>query len=234
VNDLVTIVPSRGRPQAAAEMVTAFERTRTASTHLVFAVDRDDPKLEEYISLLLVAPRTWVDIFVAPAPSTMVKTLNAAALQFAPKSIAVAFMGDDHRPRTSGWDHHYLHALRMLNGTGMVYGNDLFQGVNIPTQIAITANIVRALGHMAPPTLTHLYVDNYWRDLGRAAECITYLPNVAVEHLHPFAGKAAMDDGYLRVNAPAMYDADGAAYRSYVADGHLTADIQKVRALRVP
>ncbi len=47
-------------------------------------------------------------------------------------------------------------------------------------------------------------VDNYWRDLGTAAGCLTYLPDAIVEHLHPSAGKAALDEGYGRVNAPEM------------------------------
>ena len=79
----------------------------------------------------------------------------------------------------------------------------------------MTADIVRALGHMAPPALTHLYVDNYWRDLGRACRCLTYLPVVVVEHLHPLAGKATWDEGYRRVNDRAMYDKDAAAYQAY-------------------
>lgn len=224
---LVTIVPSRGRPQAAREMVTTFRETCSSDPLLVFAVDRDDPTLEAYLDLLHPGQ---VDVYIAPAPSTMVKTLNAAALQYAPQAYAVAFMGDDHRPRTIGWDLAYLDALHGLE-TGIVYGNDLFQGQNIPTQVAMTADIIQTIGHMAPPTLTHLFVDNYWLDLGVDANCIRYLPDVIVEHVHPFAGKADVDDGYLRVNTPEMYAKDSAAYAAYM-DAHLLADIQKVKALR--
>lgn len=227
MNALVTIVPSRGRPQAARELVTTFRDTCQADTLLVFAVDRDDPDLEGYIDLMQPGQ---VDVYIAPAPSTMVKTLNLAALQYAPKAYAVAFMGDDHRPRTIGWDLAYLDALRGME-TGLVYGNDLLQGENIPTQVAMTANIVQALGHMAPPPLTHLFVDNYWLVLGKAAGRIRYLADVIVEHMHPFAQKAAMDDGYARVNASTMYAADGAAYTTYNDSGNLARDIAKVKNL---
>lgn len=224
---LVTIVPSRGRPQAAREMVTTFQQTCTAATRLVFAVDRDDPTLEEYITLL---QPDQVDVYIAPAPSNMVRTLNAAALQYAPTAYALGFMGDDHRPRTVGWDAQYLRVLRELR-TGIVYGNDLLQGEAIPTQVAMTSDIVKTLRHMAPPVLTHLFVDNYWRDLGRASGCIRYVPEVVVEHMHPFAGKADMDDGYARVNDAAMYSADGTRYAGYIS-GPMFADIAKVKALR--
>ena len=224
---LTVIVPSHGRPAAAVEVVAAFRETCIAATRLVFAVDADDPQLEEYLDLLTPGR---VDVYIAPAPSTMVRSLNAAALHYAPDTFALAFLGDDHRPRTAGWDHYYIHALRVL-GTGFVYGNDLLQGENIPTQVAMTADIVQALGHMAPPVLTHLYVDNYWKDLGQGADCLTYLPDVIVEHMHPYAGKAELDEGYRRVNARTMYAQDSAAYAVYT-NRHILGDIKKILALR--
>lgn len=215
MSDLVVIVPSRGRPHTVAEMAEAFDATCTADTWLCFAVDQDDPTADDYRCDDLG------DVSIAVfdhEPRTMVHALNRAALSYVdmPKpwpTAAVAFLGDDHRPRTVGWDRVYLDALAAR--PGIVYGNDLIQGANLPTQCAMSTEIVRALGYMAPPTLTHLYVDNYWLDLGRGAGCLTYLPDVVIEHLHPVAGKAEWDDGYRRVNDQAMYHADGAAYAAY-------------------
>lgn len=224
---LVVIVPSRGRPAAAAQLAQSFAATGAAS-RLVFAVDEDDPTRFAYAEALNHYPATTVHY--APAPSNMVKTLNVIASSYQHEAYALGFMGDDHRPRTREWDRLYVEALQKL-GTGIVYGDDLLQGARIPTQVAMTADIVRAVGHMAPPVLTHLYVDNYWKDLGQGAACIRYLPDVVVEHMHPVAGKAGWDEGHQRVNQPAMYEADGAAYRTYAAE-HLAADVAKVRALR--
>jgi hypothetical protein len=227
VTDLVVIVPSRGRPEAARELALAFTDT-VATARLVFAVDADDPTRFSYAEALNSYP--WTTVHLAPSPSTMVKTLNVTAGLFANEAYAIGFMGDDHRPRTRKWDKLYVEALREL-GTGIVYGDDLLQGERIPTQVAMTADIVRALGHMAPPTLTHLYVDNYWRDLGEAAGCLSYLPDVVVEHMHPIAGKADWDEGHKRVNAQAMYQRDAEAYGRYVTE-HFAADLAKVQALR--
>jgi hypothetical protein len=230
VTDLVVIVPSRGRPGAAVELAAAFAETESTS-RLVFAVDDDDPTRSRYLAALDAYPATTVH-FCLPLlpPSTMVKALNSAAGLYANEAYALGFMGDDHRPRTQGWDRLYVEALREL-GTGIVYGNDLLQGERIPTQVAMTADIVRAVGHMAPPTLTHLYVDNYWKDLGERAGCLRYLPDVVVEHMHPIAGKAAWDAGHVRVNQRSMYQRDSDAYADY-AGLHLAVDIEKVRALR--
>lgn len=214
--DLIVIVPSRERPTAARELAEAFAETVAADTHLWFAVDDNDPQLAEYKALVRekLGGAVWVE--VVSNPSTMVHALNEAARAVVDEApFAVGFMGDDHRPRTTGWDRAYLDALHEL-GTGIVYGNDLLQGENLPTQAAMTADIVAALGYMAPPTLRHMYVDNFWRELGRRADCLKYLPGVVVEHLHPAAGKADWDEGYARVNAPTVYAVDEDAFHQYL------------------
>lgn len=232
--DLVVIVPSRGRPELATALVQHFKQTCTANTRLTFAVDADDPTLSRY-PYELTAP--------VPQPSTMVRALNFAAtgvagLRAATETevswmdgtpFAVGFMGDDHMPRTYGWDERYLAALREL-GTGIVYGNDLFQGHRLPTQVAMTTDIVRAVGYMALPALTHLFVDNLWLRWGRSLDRIRYLPDVVVEHRHPVAGKAQWDDNYARVNSGEVAAHDEAVFNAYVAGG-LEADLAKIRAV---
>lgn len=224
--DLVVLVPSRGRPDAARALAWAFRTTCTADTLLTFVVDEDDPTRADYE---LVGTEQRCAVLFTPS-HTMVEALNLAAGHVAALDVfAVGFMGDDHMPRTRGWDSLYLEELRAL-GTGIVYGDDLLQGEALPTQCAMTADIVRALGYMAPPDLHHMYVDNFWRDLGAAAGCIRYLPDVVVEHMHPVVGKAPVDDGYLRVNDRAVYDADQRAYERYRAE-RFAEDVQKIRTL---
>jgi hypothetical protein len=223
------IVPSRGRPGTVHEMAKVFENTCTAKTFLLFAVDKGDPDRDRY----LLAAAEWpglADVRITPSRN-MVEALNDAARQVAAEGYyAIAFMGDDHRPRTKGWDSRYLAELRRM-GTGLVYGNDLVQGEQLPTQVAMTADIVRVLGWMAPPVLRHMYVDNFWRDLGVHAGCIRYLDDVVVEHLHPVAGTAEIDEGYKRVNADEVYSADQAAYLAFGRDGRFRAAVEAVRAL---
>ncbi|MFJ1664807.1 hypothetical protein ACIOK4_00170 [Streptomyces bottropensis] len=232
MHSLAVIVPSRGRPHTVAQLAEAFAETCSERTWLLFAVDEDDPQYLAYGDAVGEASAGGLRVqLVAQSGGTMVSALNHAAryLLAAPAPVvphAIGFMGDDHRPRTKGWDQAYLFALQAL--PGIVYGNDLLQGVNLPTQCAISAPIVRALGHMAPETLTHLYVDNYWRDLGRAAGCLSYLPDVIVEHVHPIAGKAEWDDGHRRVNRPALYERDRDAYAAYWAE-HQARDVLAVR-----
>lgn len=224
--DLTIVVPSRGRPAAVLQLANAFESMCTADTSLTVVVDADDPMMEEYCSLRMPVPVR----VMAQAQGTMVTALNVAAATEPERTFAIGFMGDDHRPRTKGWDQAYLDALRELK-TGIVYGDDLFQRGKLPTQCAMTSDIVRALGYMAPPALTHLFVDNFWLSLGEQAQCIRYLPDVVVEHLHPVAGKGQWDAGYKRVNDASMYHRDHAAFAEYCRTS-LQLDVQKVQALR--
>lgn len=232
--DLLVIVPSRGRPESVARVARAWEATGAfEDARLMFAVDADDPSVASYRHH---ARHLAGDVAVLDQPSwtPMVPKLNRVALTAAVGHGAIAFMGDDHLPRTPGWANRYLTELRAL-GTGIVYGNDGYQGERLPTQWAMTADIVRALGRMVPAPVEHLYCDNAILDLGRAAGCIRYLPDVLVEHMHPVAGKAADDDQYRRVNGRDQYRRDRAAYRQWSRSrSGLLADTAAVRALTRP
>lgn len=223
--DLLMIVPSRGRPHNIVALWDAWQATTTGAAELLVAADGDDPTLPGYLQ---VCEELQIDLVVGPR-LRMVPTLNKVAFEQAPHYFALGFMGDDHRPRTVGFDAHYLAALRTL-GTGFVYGNDLLAGERLPTQVAMTSDIVQALGAMVPAPVNHLWADNQWWDLGHAIDRIRYLPDVVVEHLHPIAGKAADDAGYREVNDPAAFEVDRMIYADWYAK-QFPADAEKLRAL---
>lgn len=218
---LVVIVPSRERPDAIRQLELEFAATCTERTTMLPVVDDNDPTRDAYPDY------TW------QAPSrNMVQALNWASAKLLRERapIAVGFMGDDHRPITRGWDSFYLEALEKL-GTGIVYGNDLLQGRKLPTQCAMTVDIVQTIGYMAPPAFGHLFVDNAWRAWGELAKCISYLPEVIIEHRHPLAGRSDWDDGYRRVNSDSQYRADRQRWSEYRRFG-LAEDVARISKLR--
>jgi hypothetical protein len=223
--DLLVIVPSRGRPENIAELWKTWQDTTTGNTALLVAADDDDPQLPGYRQ---VCDGWGIELVVGPR-LRMCPTLNKVAVERAPHHFALGFLGDDHRPRSRGFDERYLETLRDL-GTGFVYGNDLLAGERLPTQVAMTSNIVQALGAMVPASVHHLWADNQWLDLGQAIDRIRYLPDVVVEHLHPLNGKAASDAGYEEVNAPDAFEADRLVYADWYAK-QMPADIAKLKAL---
>jgi len=213
MRDLAVIVPSRGRPTAIVELAAAFEATQAAA-HLIVGVDLDDPALPGYRAAEDALPDVE---FVYGPRERLGPTLNRISAEAAQSYWAVGFMGDDHRPRTPGWDATMVAALRRL-GTGVVYGNDLLQGAALPTAVVMTSDIVQVLGWMVPPGMIHMYLDNFWKTLGEGIDRLRYLPDVVIEHMHPVAGKAAWDDRYREVNAQDVYTHDRRVFRAYLAE----------------
>jgi len=225
--DLTVFVPTRSRSKNAVDFGSNFTGLCDLSTELVFVLDEDDPELGDYLKR--IAGRWSVEV-VSSTQRGMVDALNVAyrRREFAGTlGFAVGFMGDDHRPRTEGWDAAYVNTLEDL-GTGFVYGNDLLQGQLMPTQVAFTADIARELGWMAPPCLHHLCVDLVWLEIGRALDKIIYLDDVIIEHMHPLAGKARMDRGYRVANSTVMARHDSAAYERYL-ETDFPGDVAKLK-----
>lgn len=222
---LLVIVPTRGRPQNAARLAKAFEETDSLNADLVFVADADDPELPAYHE---VAPRLLI-YGGGPEESGMTAPLNWAAGLYGDIYDYLGFMGDDHVPRTRGWDAHVLGALE-TGGPGVVYGDDLLQGAALPTAVFLPSRLVRALGFMAPAVLRHLYVDNFWLELGAATGGLRYLPDVVIEHLHPAAGKAPMDERYTAVNSAEADRLDRQAWHTFRDGGGLAGAVQRVRA----
>lgn len=227
MTEMAVIVPTRGRPQNIRRLMESWVATKATAT-LWLGVDADDETFDMKMVNGLIE-EFGIDVKISQDErTTMCGTLNALALRASVEYKFVGFMGDDHCPRTTKWDHAICQELM---DTGIVYGNDLMQGALLPTAVFMTSDIIRTLGYMAPKTFTHLHLDTVWKVWGEKLERLTYLPDVVIEHMHPQAGKADWDEGHIRVNAGDMWERDNAAYADYVDYGHLDRDVQKLMAL---
>lgn len=222
---MLVIVPSRGRPDNIKRLVQGFRDTAKAKTHLLVAVDEDDPELDGYLEIETEPPH--FDIVVGPR-LRLGGTLNELAPRYVDEYKIIGFMGDDHLPRTVKWDTSIFQAM---TPAGVIYGNDLFQGPNLPTAVFMNSSVIETLGYFVPRGLTHLYFDNIWKDWGEGTDQLTYLSDVVIEHLHPAAGKAENDERYTEVNSDTMYTADEARYREYHESGEFAADVAKLREI---
>lgn len=211
--DLWVLVPTRGRPANVDRLVRACAMTCTADTRLHFAFDDDDDRLQAGIDATAghrytVGPRNGLAGWTNDLAARHVRRGDAAAL---------ASIGDDMLPVTHGWDSALLAALPP--GGGMSWpdvqrGPEHGRDPSVPEAIVISAPIVAALGWMALPGCHHWYIDNAWRDLGRAADCITYCPGVVVRHLHPNVPGGDKPDRTYH-DAAERFDTDANAYRRW-------------------
>lgn len=224
MSDLCVLVPTRGRPHNAERLLHMWNDTvdTAVSTELLFLVDGDDPTLQGYLALS-------VPHIVIPRWMPMVPKLNAAAVKQADRHFALGFMGDDHLPRTPGWNVHVVRQLRK-RGTGIVYADDLYQRARLPTQWFMTSDIVQTLRRMVPAPVDHLYCDNAILLLGRGARCIDYLSDVVIEHMHPGTGKAENDAGYQRVNSRQQYRRDRVVFDKW-RRGNYARDLAALQRL---
>jgi hypothetical protein len=210
---MIVLVPSRTRPHNIARLRQAWADTR-ADADLMVLVDDDDPTLPDYGADVVVGPRRRIGPLLNQVAETLTDLYDV-----------IGFMGDDHVPRTPGWDTAILAASSPWS---VVYGNDLFQGERIPTAVFMGSALVRELGYFNPPGLDHLFLDNCWRHYGEVLGTLTYLPDVVIEHVHYMAGKALEDSGYREVNSHAMSTHDRQAFQEWIT-GPAGADLQRVR-----
>jgi hypothetical protein len=204
--DLLVIIPSRGRPDVIAELAEEFFINSVGFADLLIGTDDDDVDYPTVEGVLYErGPRLRLN-----------GTLNKLSVKYAGEYEYIGFAGDDHRFRTDGWDENILSTLDDMD-LGVVYGNDLLQGENLPTAVFMTSEIVKRLGYMSPPGLVHLYMDNFWLEIGKATN-IKYLHDTVIEHMHPLAGKADWDDRYLEVNSNEVAMHDRKEFERYMVE----------------
>ncbi|HXW33848.1 MAG TPA: hypothetical protein VEJ87_04660 [Acidimicrobiales bacterium] len=197
-------------------MFDAVQKTCRGDTQLLVCLDSDDASKYEPI------PGVW---YAIKEQRRLTAWLNDVARLYTADFRFFGSLGDDHLPVTMAWDIAVAKSLSNL-GTGLCYGDDLLQGKNLPTACFMTSNIVQTLGYMCPPTLIHMYADNFWLELGGALERIQYMPDVVIEHLHPSKHKASRDAVYDA--SEALMKRDKIAFDTYMGE-QFPKDVQKLR-----
>lgn len=224
MSDMLLVVPSRGRPENIRRLSEALLDT-DADLDFIVGVDDDDPKLAEYQEL---EKEYMFDLYVGPRRK-FAGTVNSIMMENHERYKYLSWMGDDHLPRTWQWDLKYRQELDKLS-TGVVYGDDLFMGEAIATELAFTSDIVGVLGYAIPPGFVHLYVDNYFMEMAKSIDKLSYLPDVIVEHLHPEAGTAVEDQTYREANSEANWTNDRIRFEKYMTE-ELASDTSKLKRL---
>ena len=228
LGDLLIIVPSRGRPQNIARLLDAVHENSRLRTHLHVAVDDDDPELSRYQYIMKHAGQDGDELETGKRQGLAAWT-NEIAVRRAGEYPFLASFGDDHLPRTKGFDRALTRAIAdMPGGTGFTYPWDGTRE-DVPEAVVMSSNIVQALGWMMLPDLKHFWVDNVWADLGAGAGCIRHLRAVAVDHLHPGAKKANGDKTYAESGKKIPEDRE--AYFAWRHSERFGEDIKAIIAL---
>lgn len=230
---IALLVPTRGRPRAVIELLASWRATTTGESSLVFAVDDDDPMAVVPQALAATVPNVLCMTGPRRTMGRWTNDLAALALQAPLSPTVFGSLGDDHRLEGE-WEAQVLAALDELPGrVGIVYGDDTHHGENLATSAFVTANIVATLGWMIPPGIEHLYADNAWLELGRAAGVLRYLPEMRIPHNHPAHEGLTFDQWdqtYREGTGDEAWERDGRAFDRWRAE-QLEHDAAEVRAL---
>lgn len=161
-----------------------------------------------------------VNYVIGPRPVRLGvnEKLNRVASQLKDNYDYVMWAADDTVVLTPEWDRLLVEAIEDVPN-GISYPDDLLQGERLPSNgTCFDASIIRKLGYLAPPTLLHLYIDNYWKRLGEMLGTLRYCENVKLEHNHYVNKKALVDSLYESVNAQWMYEHDRTQLALYYAN----------------
>lgn len=204
-NEVLLIVPSRKRQLKVVNFFNYFKDNSTI-TDLCLGLDDDD-----YFNYPV-----YEDVIYEINPNmNLCQKLNHISNKYASDYKYLAFMGDDHWIRTKNWDEKLVQSIEKIPN-GIAYGNDLFQGPNLPTFVLMDSSVIKTLGYMCPPKQKHLYIDNFWKDLGTKLNTLVYVSDVVVEHMHFVNKKSPVDEIYASVNAAEMYEHDRVMYEQYL------------------
>ena len=224
------VVPSRGRPENVKRLAEAWKKTE-ATADLWIVVDDNDWHRREYEKN--AEEYDYGYLIVENDTGGCAASLNAGLEILMDDEVHdhydyFGFMGDDHIPRTLFWDY-ILRLAIPYPSHGIAYGNDLFQSGNLPTAFIATRSIVDVLGGFTAPRTKHLYFDNLMKKLGEDINGLHYRHDVIIEHLHPVARKAQMDENYARVNSQAMYVHDLQVYEDFIASTEYAAIVAALK-----
>lgn len=178
---ILTICPSYGRPDELKKMMDSFYDTCMPINDLMVVLHPDDPQLPEYMKIC--APTHYL-----LNPGTVTECINKTFKDF-PDYTYYHLTNDDVIYHTASWDYKLSFFIEEY-GTGIAYGNDLFHKHELPTFPFISAKLAKAVGYLQEPSLNRYFGDLVWKELGNSANCLYYLKDVIIEHLHILAGKS--------------------------------------------
>lgn len=230
MSELTVLVPTRSRPQNVVPVIQAWHATGAFHVAtLVFGIDVDDSQYDKYVEISKQHPEPQFGLL--PEWQPLVPKLNKMALLAAQESPIVAFMGDDHLPRTALWAHHLIEDHLISRGQQKIwYGRDGFQDQRLPTWWSMDSRVIQTLGRMVPAPVQHLYCDNAIKVLGEKADTLGYDERILIEHMHPLAGKGTMDAQYERVNRNAQYETDQRLFAGWHM-GQADEDARLIRSI---
>jgi hypothetical protein len=217
---LLTIVPTRGRPEQCARLIESFDKT-TDNADLLFVVDPDDNSYDNMDwkghSVISMDPR-----------GTMVQKLNHAAVSFIDDYDQMVWYADDNEFVSPHWDTLMLDTLKDMGGSGWVYSFDN-RRTDIPETWLVSTDIVKEVGWFANPVLNMYYVADSIAVLAKRASLLRFCPQAVVVHHHYTVDKSVVHDETYQRAEQLWGPQDAASYQGWAGGPQVAALVSRVR-----
>jgi hypothetical protein len=208
-NDLMVMVPTRGRPEQLRRLLDSFAETATCADIAVIT-DPDDDSYDGFdfgdAARAVLEPRAF-----------LAGKLNKTAEAFADIYRTLMWVADDHVFITPGWDKIMLDCLAEMGGSGWVYPDDKRRS-DVPEIWMCSSDVVQALGWFANPALSHFYLDNSIGELGKRSGLIRWCPQAVIEHRHYSVTRDVERDEVYRTTEEMFGTSDLAAFQQWRSD----------------
>lgn len=228
-NNILLIVPTRSaggvRLQTLETLIESWHQTTDGYSDMLINFDVDEAAL--YIPIVEKWGSGKITFLMSGKRVSYAEKLNGiieAPLLLDQYDI-IGHPSDDHVFMTRGWEEPII---KWVSYMGVGYGDDLLQGENLPTCPFISSSILKGLGFMCPPGMKHMFVDNFWKDLGLRLGCLKYFPEIIIEHRHWSNKKTTIDDQYLQVYNE-YTEVDRKRFDEYRLSDEMELDVNKVR-----
>lgn len=179
------ILTSLSRPDRIRAVVDSYD---WSDVQVLLTLYEGDPKLAAYHA------QSWPDSWQLETVPMLGNgpTYNEILRRY-PKERFYGFLADDAVLDTPGM---LLDLERAAGNWDVAYANDQHHGAALATMPCIGADLVRAVGYLAPDNLTHWAIDNVWTTIGEKLGALRYLESACYTHLNPVWGTAQDDRTY--------------------------------------
>ena len=190
---MVWILPTYNRPAQCAAVLNRLVDKGVSTDGVVVVNGEDGSKVESEVETAAVK-MGW-DVVKR---SENVGALGALNFVFKerPNEKFYGFIGDDEFVETDNWN------TKLIEAAGdwdISHGDDGVQGgKRAQSYLCIGGALARGVGYLAIPECWHWYgLDDMWELLARMGVCKkVFVPEVKIDHRHPYQGKGEMDATY--------------------------------------
>ena len=220
----VVVLPSRGRPERLTKALDSVIKNSSPDLDIVVAIDQDEKDFYPRVE--------GVTYDIGPTPTTIGVNakLNRLANKYKDSYDYFLWVADDSVILTKKWDKLLIKEISKIRH-GISHPYETSQDVRkLPSNgTCFDLSIVRTLGYLAPPSLLHLYIDNFWQLIGTELGTLRYTPKVELDHQHFTNNKSVWDSQYAKTNSQQRYDRERDMYEIY-KNHQLKIDLAKLRS----